>query len=96
MLKAIGVTPSQIVSTVVSSHAALAALASLVAIPLGIRLYLALCKIASGTTEDAVIAPWWSLTLIPFGTVVVVVVAATSLPAWLATRIRTADALRYE
>ena len=88
--KAIGVTPSQIVSTVVSSHAALAALASLVAIPLGIGLYLALCRIASGTTEDAVIAPWWSLALIPFGTVVVVA-AATSLPAWLATRIRAAE-----
>ena len=95
VLKAIGLTPRQIVSTVVSSHAALAVLASLVAIPLGIGLYLALFRIAGDTTEDAVIAPWWSLALIPFGTVVVVA-AATSLPAWLATRIRTADALRYE
>ena len=42
-----------------------------------------------------VIAPWWSLALIPVGTLVVVV-AATSLPAWLATRIHPADALRYE
>ena len=49
----------------------------------------------SDTTEDAVIAPWWSLALIPLGTVLVVA-AATSLPARLATRIRTADALRYE
>jgi ABC-type lipoprotein release transport system permease subunit len=47
------------------------------------------------TTDEAVIAPWWSLALIPIGTVLVVV-AATSLPARLATRIRTADALRYE
>ena len=95
VLKAIGLTPTQITSTLVSAHAALAALASLLAIPLGIGLYLALVKAASGTTEDAVLAPWWSLALIPVGAVVVVA-AATSLPARLATRIRTADALRYE
>jgi hypothetical protein len=95
VLKAIGFTPSQIVSTVISSHAALAVLASLVAIPLGIGLYLALFTIASGTSEDAVITPWWSLTLVPIGTMLVVV-AATTLPAWLATRILPADALRYE
>ncbi len=95
VLKAIGLTPGQIVSTVVSAHAALAALASLLAIPLGIGLYLALFRIAGDATEDAIIAPWWSLALIPIGTVLVVVVA-TSLPARLATRIHTADALRYE
>jgi hypothetical protein len=95
VLKAIGLTPRQISSTVVSSHTALAVLASLAAVPLGVGLYLALYAIASGTTADAVIAPWWSLALIPIGTVVLVA-AATSLPARLATRIRTADALRYE
>jgi putative ABC transport system permease protein len=95
VLKAIGLTPSQIVSTVISAHAALALLASLVAIPLGVGLYLALYQIAGDTTENAVIAPWWSLLLIPIGTVIVVV-AATSVPAWLATRIHAADALRYE
>jgi ABC-type antimicrobial peptide transport system permease subunit len=95
VLKAIGLTPGQLTSTVISSHAALALVASLVAIPLGVGLYLGLAWIASGTTDDAVIAPWWSLALIPVGTVVVVL-AATSLPAWLATRIHTADALRYE
>ena len=95
VLKAIGLTPTQITSTVVSAHAALAVVASLLAIPLGIGLFLALVKAASGTTEDAVLAPWWSLALIPIGAVLVVV-AATSLPARVATRIRTADALRYE
>jgi len=94
VLKAIGVTPSQIVSTVISAHAALAVLASLLAIPLGIGLYLVLYQIAGDTTEDAVIAPWWSLALIPIGTVLVVV-AATSLPARLAPRVRTADPPRY-
>jgi ABC-type lipoprotein release transport system permease subunit len=95
VLKAIGLTPTQITSTLVSAHAALAVVASLLAIPLGIGLYLALVKAASGTTEDAVLAPWWSLALIPIGAVLVVV-AATSLPARLATRIRTTDALPYE
>jgi ABC-type antimicrobial peptide transport system permease subunit len=57
VLKAIGLTPAQITSSLVGSDAALAAIASLVAIPLGIGLYLALMKAASGTTEDAVVAP---------------------------------------
>ena len=95
VLKAIGLTPTQITSSLVSTNAALAVVASILAIPLGIGLYLALVMAASGTTEDAVLAPWWSLALIPIGAVLVVV-AATSLPARLATRIRTADALRYE
>jgi putative ABC transport system permease protein len=95
VLKAIGLTPTQITSTLVSAHAALAVVASLLAIPLGVGLYLALAWITSGTTEDAVLAPWRSLALIPIGTVLVVV-ATTSLPARLGTRIRTADALRYE
>jgi ABC-type lipoprotein release transport system permease subunit len=95
VLKAIGLTPTQITSTLVSAHAALAVVASLLAIPLGIGLFLALVKASSGTTDDAVLAPWWTLALVPIGAVVVVA-AATSLPARLATRIRTADALRYE
>jgi DNA-binding PadR family transcriptional regulator len=70
-------------------------LKDLLAIPLGIGLYLALFAIAGDGTEEAVLAPWWSLALIPIGTVLVVV-AATSLPARLATRISTADALRCE
>jgi putative ABC transport system permease protein len=42
-----------------------------------------------------VIAPWWWLALVPIA-IVLMVVAATGLPARLATRIPTADALRYE
>ena len=95
VLKAIGLTPGQITSTVISAHAALALVASVVAVPLGVGLYLALAWTTSGTTEDAVVASWLSLSLIPFGTVLVVV-AATSVPARLATRIRISDALRYE
>jgi ABC-type antimicrobial peptide transport system permease subunit len=95
VLKAIGVTPGQIVATVVSSYTALAVLASLVAVPVGVVVYLALFRIAGDASESAVIAPWWTLALVPIGAAAVVV-AATSVPAWLATRVRTADALNYE
>jgi ABC-type lipoprotein release transport system permease subunit len=54
-----------------------------------------LAWITSGTTEEAVVAPWRSLAPIPIGAVLVVV-AATSVPARLATRIRPSGALRYE
>jgi putative ABC transport system permease protein len=95
VLRTIGLTPGQVASTIVGAHAALALVASLVAVPLGIALYLGLYRIASGTIDDAVIAPWWSLALIPVGTVLAVVVA-TSLPARVAARLRPTDALRYE
>ena len=95
VLKAVGLTPRQITSTVISAHAALALAASLIAVPLGVGLYLALALITSGTTQDAVIAPWHWLALIPIGAVLIVI-AATSVPARLATRIRTSEALRYE
>jgi ABC-type lipoprotein release transport system permease subunit len=58
-------------------------------------LFVALYRIAGDASEPAVIASWWSLALIPVGTLLVVVLA-TSLPARLATRIHIADALRYE
>jgi putative ABC transport system permease protein len=95
VLKTIGLTPRQIAASLVSAHAALALLAALVAIPAGIGLYVTVYGIAGGSSEDRVIAPWWWLVLVPIGTMLVVV-AATSLPARLATRIPTADALRYE
>jgi ABC-type antimicrobial peptide transport system permease subunit len=95
VLKAVGLTPRQIASSLVSAHAAVALLAALVSIPVGIGLYVTVYGIAGGSVEERVIAPWWWLALVPVGTVLMVV-AATSLPARLATRIPTADALRYE
>jgi putative ABC transport system permease protein len=95
VLKTIGLTPRQIASSLVSAHAAVALIAAILAIPAGICLYVAVYAIAGGSSEDRVLAPWWWLALVPIGAVLVVV-AATSLPARLATRIRTADALRYE
>jgi putative ABC transport system permease protein len=95
VLKTIGLTPGQIASSLVGAHAALALIAALVSIPLGIALYRAVYAMAGGDSQDIVIAPWWSLTLVPIGTLLVVA-GATGLPARLATRIPAADALRYE
>ena len=95
VLKTIGMTPRQIASSLVSAHTAVALVAAVLAIPLGLALYVAVYEIAGGSSEDRVLAPWWWLALVPVGTVLLVVLA-TSLPARLATRIRTADALRYE
>ena len=95
VLKTIGLTPRQIAASLVSAHTALAVVAAILSIPLGIGLYVAVYGIAGGSSADRVIAPWWSLALVPVGTVLVVVLA-TSLPARLATRIPAAEALRYE
>jgi putative ABC transport system permease protein len=95
VLKAVGLTPREISSSLVSAHAAVGLLAALLSIPVGTGLYVIVYGIAGGSAEDRVIAPWWWLALVPIGTVLMVV-AATSLPARLATRIPTADALRYE
>jgi putative ABC transport system permease protein len=95
VLKTIGLTPRQIASSLVSAHTAVALIAALLSIPIGIALYRTVYAIAGGDSDDLVIASWWSLTLVPIGTLLMVA-AATSLPARLATRIPTADALRYE
>ena len=95
MLKAIGLTPQQLTSSLVSAHAALALLAALAVDSDRIALYVAVYGIAGGDSEDRVIATWWWLALVPTGPYSGGP-AATSLPARLATRIPTADALRYE
>jgi ABC-type lipoprotein release transport system permease subunit len=95
VLKTVGLTPRQIASSLVGAHAALALIAALLSIPLGIGLYFTVYAVAGGSSQDLVIAPWWWLALVPVGTALLVVLA-TALPARLATRLRVADALRYE
>ena len=95
VLKAIGLTPRQLTSSLVSAHTTLALLAALASMPIGLALYVAVYGIAGGDPEDRVLAPWWWLALLPLATPLIVA-AATSLPARLATRIPTVDALRYE
>ncbi len=95
VLKAIGLTPAQITSGLVSAQALLATLAALLSIPLGIGLYLALLSLTSGTVDGAVLAPWWSVALVPVA-VAAAVAMTTSIPARLAARIPVTEAVRYE
>jgi putative ABC transport system permease protein len=95
VLKAIGLTPQQLTSSLVSAYAAVALLAAVASIPIGLALYVAVYGLAGGDSEDLVLAPWSWLALVPIATLLLVV-GATGLPARLATRLSTADALRYE
>jgi putative ABC transport system permease protein len=95
VLKALGFTPSQITMGLTSSHALLALLAGILAIPAGIGLYVAVFALAGGSSEDRVIAPGSWLILVVLG-LVAVTIAAVGLPARLATQVGVAQALRYE
>jgi putative ABC transport system permease protein len=95
VLKAIGLTPQQLTSSLVSAYVAVALLATLASIPIGLVLYVAVYGMSGGDANDMVLAPWSWLVLVPVATALLVA-GATSLPARLATRISTADALRYE
>jgi putative ABC transport system permease protein len=95
VLRTVGLTARQISAGLVASHAALALIAALLAIPAGLALFRGVFAVTGGSGEDLVLAPWWWLALVPLGTVTLVA-AAVGLPARLATRIPTADALRYE
>jgi putative ABC transport system permease protein len=95
VLKTVGLTPRQIAWSLVGAHAALGAIAALLSIPVGIGLYLAVYALAGADADDLVLAPWWWLALVPVGALPVIA-GVTSLPARLATRIPSAQALRYE
>jgi len=95
VLKSVGLTPRQIASSLIAAHAALAIVAVLLSIPAGLLLYITVYSIAGGDPADRVIAPWWTLALVPPAAALVVVLA-TTLPARLAARIPAPEALRYE
>ena len=95
VLKAVGLTPAQITLSLVSAQALLATIAALLSIPLGIGLYLAVLSLTSGTTEGAVLAPWWHVALVPVA-VTAAVAVTTSIPARLAAQIPVTEAVRYE
>jgi len=94
VLKAVGLTPRQVASTLVSPYALLAVVASAVSVPVGIGLYIATYR-AAGGDGDPTLAPWASLALVPVATVLLVVLA-TSVPARMAARAPVADVLRTE
>ena len=93
VLKAIGLTPRQVASSLVAPYAVLA-VAGVLSVPLGIALYVATYRVAGGD-GDPTIAPWPWLLLVPVGTVLMVLVA-TTVPARVATRSPAVEALRLE
>ena len=90
-----GLTPRQLTWSLVGAHAAVASLAAVLAVPAGLALYAGVYAAAGGSGDDLVLAPWWSLGLVPVATVALVA-CAMSPPARIATRMPAADALRYE
>jgi ABC-type lipoprotein release transport system permease subunit len=96
VLRAIGLTPNQVTSSLVSVHSAIALIASLISIPVGLGLYLAIYHLAGGDSDtNVVFAPWWWLIAVPI-TIPFATAVASSLPARLAAQIPAADAVRYE
>ena len=95
VLKTVGLTPRQIAWSLVSAHAALGLIAAVLSSPVGIGLYVAVYALVGANADDLVLAPWWWLALVPVGALPVIA-GVTSLPARVATRIPSAQALRYE
>jgi putative ABC transport system permease protein len=95
ILKAIGLTPRDVGTSVMSAHGVLGAVSALLGIPIGIAFFLGVYALANGSLDDSATPPWWQLALIVPGAVAIVVLVA-GVPARLAARIRVVDALRYE
>jgi putative ABC transport system permease protein len=95
ILKAVGLTPRDVGTTVMSAQGLLGAVAGVLGIPLGIGFFLGVYALANGSLEDVATPPWWQLALILPGAVLAVALVAGG-PARLAARIRVVDALRYE
>jgi putative ABC transport system permease protein len=95
VLKAIGLTPTQITASLVSAQALMAVFTALLSIPLGIGLYLAITSITGGAENGAVFAPWWYLALVPL-VVPAAVAMITTVPSRLAAQIPVTQAVRYE
>jgi putative ABC transport system permease protein len=96
VLRAIGLTPNQVTLSLVSVHSALAFAASLIALPVGVAVYLAVYWIASGSSgANVLFVPWWWLIAVPIA-IPCATAAVSSLPARLAAQIPAADAVRYE
>jgi ABC-type antimicrobial peptide transport system permease subunit len=96
VLRAIGLTPNQVASSLVGVHSAIALVASFISIPVGVGLYVAIYWLATGSSDtEVVFAPWWWLIAVPIA-IPIATAAASSLPARLAAQIPAADAVRYE
>ncbi|HET6937315.1 MAG TPA: ABC transporter permease, partial [Nocardioides sp.] len=94
ILKTVGLTPRQVASSLLSPFGVLAAVAGVLSLPLGLALYVGVYTV-SGGEGDPVVAPWSWLFPVPIGTVLLVLLA-TSVPARVATRSPSVQALRLE
>ena len=95
ILKAVGLTPRNVATSVMSAHGVLGAVAAAIGIPAGVGFFLGVYWLANGSLEDSATPPWWQLALIVPGAVLLVALVA-GVPARIAARIRVVDALRYE
>jgi putative ABC transport system permease protein len=94
VLRTIGMAPAQVVATVAGALAVFALFAGVLAIPVGLSLYVALYS-ATDAGGSAMVPPWWSLAIVPL-TLAVATLIAIGIPAHLAARIPVADAIRLD
>jgi hypothetical protein len=95
VLKAVGLTPKQVASSLFAGHGLVGVAAALVGIPFGIGLFVGVYRLADGDPDVMRLASWWSLALLPFATAAAVALVS-ALPARRAANLRVVDALRYE
>jgi ABC-type lipoprotein release transport system permease subunit len=94
VLRTIGMAPAQVVATVAGALAAIAFVAGVLSIPVGLALYVALYA-ATDAEGGAMTPPWWSLALVPLALAAATLVAS-GIPAHLAARIPIAQAIRQD
>lgn len=95
VLRAVGVTPRQVITGLLASQTAIAAVAAAVGVPLGLALFIGVYRLANGSTEFVTMPPAWQLALVPVATVAAVALVAL-VPARYAARLRVVDALRRD
>ena len=100
VFKAIGMTPGQIVTSVISGVSLLALIAVAAGIPIGIYVYKVIFRIVGEQQSNAdplLFAPphtWWLILLVP--SAVAVSALASALPAWRAASVDVVEVLRAE
>ncbi len=97
--KAVGLTPGQVMSTVLVGAVALALVAIVVGLPVGVVFtygaFVGLARWQGFTRAMPFVVNWLGLALVPFGMLLVAALGA-ALPARWAARIKVVDLLRYE
>jgi putative ABC transport system permease protein len=100
IFRAVGLTPGQVIASVVSSIGLLALLAACIGIPLGIWIYRTTFRMLSVDSLGAppewyTSPPWWQVLLVLPGAVLVAALAS-ALPARYVSRLEVARVLRYQ